>query len=135
MALLIDYNQAKVGTFTDVLGSSVLLQYYSATSQIAKKKFYVFNIIVPNIETRQNSKDLQRRAIRHYAVFLGIVCLAPAVLLIQLKSLKAKEYHLFSWNLQRPDCVIKIMLMTNDAIYKDLVPEKVVSREIIQFQS
>ena len=42
---------------------------------------------------------------------------------------------LFSWNLQRPDCVIKIMLMTNDAIYKDLVPEKVVSREIIQFQS
>ena len=25
--------------------------------------------------------------------------------------------------------------MTNDAIYKDLVPEKVVSREIIQFQS
>ena len=32
--------------------------------------------------TCQDSKDLQRRAIRHYAVFHGIVCLASAVLLI-----------------------------------------------------
>ena len=66
------------------------------------------------METRQNSKDFQRRAIRCSAVFLGIVCLASAVLLIQLKSLKAKEYHLSSWNLQRPDYVVKIKLIVDD---------------------
>ena len=52
-----------------------------------------------------------------------------------IEELEGQTVSSLSYNLQRPDCVIKIELMTKDVICKDLVPEKLSPEKLFSFKA